>query len=966
MGLGPRPTSRALSAAVVLALLVPGAAAITPSVAIGRLLHDSWTEGNGVTLGSVHAVGQGSDGYLWIGSDTGVHRFDGLRFSGPPLRADQNIPPGAVQTTFSAPDGSLWLATRENVVRISDGSVETWASSDLRRTVGHIEAAGAGAVWALAPLGISLLTPGDRSARRFTAADGLPGAVIHAIAPAGPGALWLGIGGAVCRWTPGSPAACHVLPGVVYALFSRGPDDVYAAGNAVVAHISHGAVQILTRDLSDVTILTGSLTVDRHGSVWIGTANGLLRLRQGALEHFTHRDGLSADTVQTLFEDAEGDLWVGTSAGLDRFRDPRVLHLTSLDGLSGDVSTAVAADPAGAVWIGSLANGLTRWDHGRISTYSRAQGLPGKQVFSLAFDTKGVLWASGDHGIARLQDGRFVPGFPDGGSPLGQVFSIAGDSSGGIWFADQTRGALRLFGGRVSLLPELPQTDLFRLVGMPDGSMWLGYYSSGVVRWRNGEVQPFDLRAAGAASAPRAMCAGRDGAVWVGAGRVLARIRDGKITTWGPRQGLPPEDIQGIVEDSAGVLWAATPESVLRIVPPEPGAMLRLTRYSHVDGVHRRNPAGMYGPRIAVAADGRVWVSELDGVGILDPELLRPDTVPPPVQVEQITVDGAPLAWGVHAFRGHEIRIQYTGISLRAPERVHFKYRLDPGSQAWTDNQNQRYVYFISPAPGKYSFRLMACNLDEVCNDQGGAVEFEIVPYFSQTVWAKLLWVALGLSILYGLHSLNVERLKRRFRLAAQERARVTREMHDTLLQGFAGVVYQLDAASRQFDTHPDASRDRLHKALDQADNALTEARRTLQDMRLPVLEDSTLPEALQDVGAKAVDSGAAFSLRVKGTVAPLPYAAQAAMFLIGREAIHNAAKHSGAGRITVHLHYRERDFRMTIVDDGAGFDPAEAKKKVGHFGVDSMAVRARQAGAEFQLDTAPGKGVAIAVTVKR
>jgi len=964
MGLGTRPTSRAPSAAVILALLLPiGAAAISPSVELGRLLHDSWTGANSVDLGSVNAIRQGTDGYLWISSDTGLHRFDGLRFSDPPLRAGQEMPSGRAIDTLSRADGSLWVSFGLSLIRLRDGRLDFREDTDRHTGVRTMLDAGGGTVWLLGGT-LSRLEPG-RPRRFFTADDGLPPVRVEAIALAGPGALWLGIPGAVCRWTPGSRANCHPLPGIFLSLFPIGPDDVYGASTACLAHIAHGAVEILTREVSELAVSARSLIVDRSGSVWVGTASGLLRIRKGVVERFTRRDGLSGDRVQTIIEDTEGDLWVGTNSGIDRFRDPRVLHLDAMD---GNFSTAVAAAPDGTVWIGTIGAGLARWKSGSLSWFSVANGLPGNFVQALAVDRQGVLWLATDRGLARFERDRLVPALPDGpGSKA--VFSIDFDTSGGAWFADQMKGAWRLFDRRVSLIPGLPQTSLFRLAGTPDGSMWLGYYENGVFRWRNGAVEPVDLNATGAVSAPRALLAGRDGAVWIGAGRVLCRILGGRLTAWGPRQGMPPEDIQSIAEDSAGVLWVATPEAVLRIARPDPAggqSMLRVTRYFHQDGLRRRSSVGMYGSRIAVAPDGRIWVTEQDGVAILDPALLRPDTVPPAIHIDQIIVDGTPLPWGVSAFRGHEARIEYNGISLRAPERLHFKYRLDPGSQAWTDVQNQRSVSLISPEPGSHTFRLMACNLDEVCNEQGGDIEFQVIPYFSQTIWYKLMWLAFAAGIGYVLHWLNVQRIKSRFRLAAQERARVTREIHDTLLQGFAGVVYQLDAASRQFETHPAASKERLDKAIGQADNALTEARRTLQDMRLPVLEDSTLPEALQDVGASAVESGAVFVLRVKGTVVSLPYAAQAAMFLIGREAIHNAAKHSGAGRITVHLHYRDPEFRMTIADDGSGFDPAEAKKKAGHFGIDSMAVRARQAGAEFQVDTAPGKGTTVTVTAKR
>jgi signal transduction histidine kinase/ligand-binding sensor domain-containing protein len=960
---------RQLRALLALLFAPAVAAGLSPSVETSRLVHDSWVDASGAALGAVNDMAQGPDGYIWLATSAGLLRFDGVKFAAPPLRAGQELPAGMFRAVLAARDGAVWGAARNAVVRVRDGRVDVFPQETVRQL---IEAA-AGGVWALGVNELWRLGPAEGAAHPFGPADGLPAGAVDRIADAGGGAFWLGRKGEVCRWQPGARAECFAASGTVRGLFPSG-DGVWVASGLRVEYFSRGQAKLLHCDLQGSTVPRGALLADAGGSVWLGTTKGVLRSRGGVIERFARGQGLTSDTVFSLLEDSEGDVWIGTTNGLDRLRNPRVLHVTTLDGLSGDLVSAVAATHDGSVWIGTIGNGLNRWSAGRVTSFGAAQGLPGKTVETLAEDRAGGVWAATDGGIARFDGRHFAAPRWTGDHPVGSdTYGIAEDGAGAIWVADQRRGAWKIEGGRGALVSGLPFQDVMRVGGAPDGSVWIGSFSNGAAQWR-GRV--LETLAAGRGVGPgpvRAILTGRGGVVWIGAGRTLTRVHAGVVTTWGANDGLPPGEIQGLAEDRAGDLWLLAADSVLRIPrlqldhsPDGVPATLRPLRYDSRDGL-RVKTGGMPSPRIAAAADGRIWVAEQDGVAILDPQLLRPDPLPPPVHIEQITVDGSPLAWGVRSFRGRETRILYTAVSHRAPERLRFRYRLSPGTPGWTDVDSRRDLTFVNLSPGDYRFQVTACNVDAVCNPIGDALDFRVVPRYYQTVWFRMaMFIALGAAI-WGFYRMRLARMQARFRLAAQERAQVTREIHDTLLQGFAGVVLQLDAAERQFDTKPVESKQRLHRALAQADDALTEARKMLQDMRLPVLEDRTLGEALSEAGAKAVEgTGAAFSLRIKGSPAPLPYAAQAAMFLIGREAVNNAANHSGAGRITVHLIYEEREFRMTVQDDGSGFDPEQAKQKAGHFGVASMGERARQVGAELKIDTAPGKGTVVTVSRKK
>jgi signal transduction histidine kinase len=474
----------------------------------------------------------------------------------------------------------------------------------------------------------------------------------------------------------------------------------------------------------------------------------------------------------------------------------------------------------------------------------------------------------------------------------------------------------------------------------------------------------------------RALYEDRTGAILAGAGSTLARFRNGRWTVWRPREGLPDSPIQGIVEDDRGGLWAITGAAALRLRVPDLNAVpdgapgvLHPVSYGIADGLRLDPRIGSTSPRVAKTADGRIWICEQAGVGIIDPAALRRDMVPPPVAIEQLTLDGKPLetAGGGIAFRGRELHIAYTGISLLAPERVRFRYRLEPLNSQWTDAGTRREVTYANLAPRRYRFQVAACNLDGVCNDPGAAVEFRVQPYFYQATWFFACCVAAGGLAIWGAYDLRVRSLVSRFQLVAQERARMTRDIHDSLLQGFAGVVYQLDAASRQFGSSPEQSKQSLDRALDLGDQALREARELLSTLRLTPLEEHTLPEALEKTAVRLAEAaGADFQLKVKGRVEPLPYKVQAAMYLIGREAVVNASNHAQPSHISMRLAYSKKTFRLAVEDDGVGFDPEAAIEKTGHWGLRGMRERAARAGAEFHLDTAPGKGTRIEVTVRR
>jgi signal transduction histidine kinase/streptogramin lyase len=950
--------------------------ALNPALSIGQFLHTAWTEADGAALPEVRALAEDSGGYLWLGTAQGLFRFDGLRFTrwmAPGINLPEDI-----YIVVPARSGGLWFGSHTSVCRVRDAQTRCYEDAGRQLGGGLIGAAdaGPGGLWLLAsrydsrgPVTTAGLLALDGSMRVFGPPDGLPDGLIAAIAP-GAAEKGLRLLRAVdgCDWLPGAPAVCHAYPF----------PGILPPGGALHGQLSMRMLLDPDRDgpAAASSRLQGVAAAlrDRKGTLWAATAEGLLRVQKNGLDRFSRQDGLSGNFARSLLEDREGDLWVATNNGIDRFRDPIALHLSTADGLASDNTSALAASPDGSVWAGAGDGNLQRIRNGRIERLTWAPGLNNNVAWSLYADPAGRLWIGSSRGLFHEAGGRFEEIPTADGTSLHRVGSISGDSTGRIRVMDQNLGLLEVRGASAERVDPPRIVMPFRVLAASDGTTWAGSYKNGVV-----------LLGAGTDAAKSSPVVLHDGPthfiyedrarqVWVGTGSSLSRWRNRRWTTWGTSEGLPDAFLYGMVEDDAGGFWVLTPAALLRLDRAEldrtaDGAPrpLRVASYGAADGLHLMSWA-VPSPRIVKAADGRVWICESTGLAVVDPATLRRNAIPPPVHIEQLQWNGKPAdtAAGLASFKAGEVHIAYTGISLSAPDRVRFRYRLEPKGE-WIDAAARRDVTYAGLAPGRYRFHVAAANRDGIWNEEGAAIEFRVEPYFYQTVWFALACgAAVGLTFL-ALHRLRIRRLRQHFELVAQERARVTREIHDSLLQGFTGVVYQLDAAARQFESDPTESRRTLEGALDRADEAMREAREMLSTMRLPALEDHTLPEALAETGARLTrDTGAAFQSKVRGSVEPLRYEVQANLFLIGREAIANAAMHAGASRIDIRLDYTDKEFLMAVQDNGKGFDAGQAEDRNGHWGLRNMRERARSVGAGFSLETAPGKGTRIEVRVRR
>jgi signal transduction histidine kinase/ligand-binding sensor domain-containing protein len=967
--------------ALFIALLVsPPLFALNPSLSIGQYLHTSWTQEEGSPLPPIQALAQTTDGYLWLGASKGLRHFDGMRFvewspvSGPAL------PSQDIRCLRPAAGDGLWIATANGICRVVHSRVIRYPSLDKLpcSLIASMLEDRSGKLWMLntCPKGATLarLSP-DGTLQTFGTRDGLPGQALRTLFEDRQGNLWIGTSSAICQWSPGAPAVCSKGPSLdVVSIAEAGGGQLVIADDARKQsfRFANGQLRAAGPRVPDSSFSPGAMLCDRDGNVWVGTSGqGLLRIRENRVDRFTRSDGLSSNSVMSVWEDHEGDIWVATARGVDRFRDPQVQLFSTLDGLSGDLVNAVYAARDGAIWIGTAGAGLNRLADGRVSRYSTTAGLPSATVLSLYEDPRRAMWVGTSAGLAVQSGDRFVEVITARGEHLTRVFNVGGDRSGTVWLADGKRG-LFVIRGRVACpvaVPGLDSSDIYGLLVAVNGSVWLGHYAGGVTVVKDGIAKYYDT-SDGLGGAPvRALYEDWEGAVWVGTANGLSVFRDSHWTIWTTAQALPEGGVQSIVEDETGGLLLLTPTGILRVLRSSlnaPSKALPYILYGRTEGL--RLSVAMTNPRLARARDGRLWISTQDGVATIDPARVKSNPVPPPVVVEQLIVDGKPVDItrpGEISFRGHDLQIGYNGISLMVPERVHIRYRMYGLDSGWTEAGTRRNVTYVNLPPKRYRFKVIASNNDGVWNNDGAELALRVDPYFYQTRWFALLCLTAALLAVWSVHRLRMRRVVTRLQLIGAERARVSRELHDSLLQGFAGVVYLLEAAARQFEAAPKVSKQRLEQALDQADQSLREARQMIVSMRIPALENSTLVEALRATLEQMV-CGLPVNLQfeVKGRARQGPYEVEANIFLIAREAVTNSMSHASPTRVRSELRYTQKELHLTIEDDGAGFDPEIALTKAGHFGFRGMRERARQIGGRFSVESAAGRGTTIEVAV--
>ncbi|HEY3823781.1 MAG TPA: two-component regulator propeller domain-containing protein [Bryobacteraceae bacterium] len=972
-----------------LSSLSPAALALDADRSIDQFFHTSWTVKDGAPTGLTR-ITQTTDGYLWLATQTGLVRFDGIRFT----RFEPSngrLPSNSIASLLPTADGGLWIGFVPNgAAFLKNGRIVSWTQREglPAAPVYAIGLDGEGTVWAGTSRGLWRFE--NSRWTRSRAESGFPDTTVNEFYLDREKCLWVSTldglfylplhGHRFERVSSESPLLAQTAYGRFWMSDNQG----------LLRPFSRNADRALIPAPRGVRLDATQLLLDRDNTLWIMTRdNGIVRMAHPddvahaldkPLQHFTLKDGLTDDRVTAAFEDREGNIWAATRNGLDRFRPKNVFASPFPYGDEG-WDLALVSDTEGAVWAGNLGQSLMRLKDNRLS---RTGGV---QRITCAYrDPSGVLWFGGESSLAkviggRLQSARLPPQIDLARGWV--VQAITADKTGALWISVQQNGVFKLENGvwaQYGDVPALPRRTAVSMFTDPRGRIWLGYTGNALAVLDNARVQTFSAPDGLETGMVTAM-AWSHGRLWVGGEFGLGFFDGARFHMISSENDSQFRGVSGIVATSGGDLWLNQAPGVTHIARSEIDAVIGDTRhrldtrvFDFRDGVSGLASPVRPVPSAIQSSDGRIWVSGTTGVSWIDPSRIYLNRFPPPVSIESIAVDGRTVGSGSAAelpVSPFNVRIDYTALSLSVPERVRFRYRLEGFERDWQDAGTRRTAFYTKLGPGHYRFHVIASNNDGVWNTEGGTAEIVVPPAYFQTTWFAILCVSAAAGCLWILYLLRMRQVAAQMQSGLNERLaereRIARELHDTLLQGIQGMILRLQGAANRISPNEPA-RHMMEDALDAADAMMAEGRERVRDLRAHSEAPGSLAEAFSAVAAQLSGDGAypAFRVVLEGDQRELTPLVRDELYRIGREALVNAFAHAHARLIEAELVYRPHELQLHFRDDGSGIDPIvlTAGGRPGHWGLTGMRERAKRLGAAFEIRSRAGAGTEIDLKV--
>jgi ligand-binding sensor domain-containing protein/signal transduction histidine kinase len=935
-----------------------------------------WQTQDGLPEEPVQAFAQTPDGYLWIGTSGGLVRFDGAemvvlnRENTPALREN------SIFCLLVSKSGDLWIGTEGGgVVRYRGGTFRLFSGEEglSNGFVRSILEDRRGQFWVGTDDGLFRLQ-GDRL-ERVDGRAGIPAVAVHDIREDSRGRLWVGgssllmlDGGRVVEYRLMGGASEHRVKsiletrdGVLWVGTVSGLQRLNPSGTGRFSQVPEvaGTVRVLREDRDGVlwigTIGEGiflyraehftrlrapdylpsdtvlALLEDREGNLWVGTQTGLMRLSTTAVSTFPLPGAAGSDfstiyqdvdhslwiasarlyrfsgqaakpyrfagplgetRIRNLFRDRAGILWVGTDGhGLWRIEGSRSIQYTKRDGLINDFVRAIYQARDGSIWIGTD-EGVSRWRQGRFLNYGMQQGLCYFSIRALAEDRNGDLWIGTDHGVSRLHDNRFV---------------------------------------RDAVVQRLRDERVWAIHEDPSGGLWLGTLGAG-----------------------------------------LFRSKDGKLTAYTREQGLANNSIFHILEDAAGTFWMSGPNGVssvmrsdLERVADNPSARPAVTLYGISDGLETTQMHGGTQPAGCLAANGEVWFPSNKGPVRITPGQTTASN-PPAAVIESIVADGRTMLPGgkLELPPGDgKLEIQYSAIRLRSQERLRFRYKLEGFDTEWTEAFGRRRAFYTNLPPGPYRFRVAAYEMNAPANVSEAVIEMDWKHHFYATAWFLSLCIAAAAAAALGVHQFRLRQIHARFEGILEERNRVARELHDTIIQGCGGVSALLEASATLADADPAMKQELLECARTQIRGTIEEARSVVWDLRQSPATEGELTVVVSKLAAQlSQESHIPIAFGTAGKQRAVDHAIEHDLVMVAREALSNAVRHAAPTGVQLRLSFGPRELKMQVDDDGSGFDPSSPAN--GHYGIIGMRERIEHLGGSFVLRSRPGEGTHLEVAV--
>jgi signal transduction histidine kinase/ligand-binding sensor domain-containing protein len=964
---------------------------------LSQYAHRAWLMRDGFFSGSPTAITQTTDGYIWIGTSSGLFRFDGSRFDRWSSPDGKKLPSELIYGLLGARDGSLWIGMRVGLAHFVDRKLVVY--SDFHDNVAGMIEDRSGNIWfTRTDPGGALKTPVCQAlptkihcldeSDGFTTKSCCP---LH-LAQDTEGYIWVPTEGPLLRWKPGhfesylpkewaSTKGIETVGGVIGM-----PDGSvlvcvqHTGAFGGLQKLSMGHWESVKVPGFDGSKVDGALTAfrDNHAGIWLGTGNhGIYHIHGNEFEKFGIQDGLSGDYVLGFYQDRENGIWVVTSGGVDYFRPRKITTFSMREGLSGDIVDAVTAGRDNVVWFGA-GSGMDLLKNGHIDKIRPDQGFPG--FLAMFEDSFGRIWCGINNDLYRYDSGKFQRVQHKSGDSTHFIVGITEDSAHDIW-AEVSGGSHELIHIHdlrvVEEYPEALIPSARALAAGPNGVLWLGLRNGDLARFHDGHAEVFPSPG-GPKSHAYQVLVNSDSTVFATTSAGLVGWKNGASHLLSSKNGLPCDLVIGAESDNNGSLWLYTGCGVARIDKEEMNRWWRddtsIVTPQLLDAFDGAETGGIpnFNP-MARTPDGRLWIANRHMLEAIDPAHLTQNDVVPPVQIEKVVGDRKPYEPKdrlVLPARLRDLEIDYAGLSFVNPQKVRFRYRLEGRDMAWQEAGGRRQAFYTDLPPGSYRFRVIACNNDGVWNETGAQLAFTIPPAFTQSIWFKVICLLGFMGFVYAAYRFRVRQvtlqLRGRMYERLAERERIARDLHDTFFQGIQGLLLRFHTATSQLSKEEPARRI-FEETLKQSDQVMLEGRELVLDLRATASEQNDLPTAFSAFGeGMRRGSSCDFRVVVSGAIRSLHPVVFEELFKIGKEALSNAFRHSGAHSIEAELNYERSELCIRIRDDGTGIDSTILRQghRHGHFGLPGMRERAEKVGAHLDVWSKSAAGTEVELRI--
>jgi signal transduction histidine kinase/ligand-binding sensor domain-containing protein len=966
------------------------------------LYHTAWSGKDGAPSG-VQAIAQSKDGLLWLGAHNGLYSFDGVRFANVHRVNSTELPSGEVYALLAPRAGGLWVSYLFGGASfLADGKATNYSRSEglPPGTITDLAEASDGEIWAASTAGLFRWSKGRWE--DITERYGLPTRFLRSICIDPEQTVWINTGGTILylksRAYRFETAPWHI-DSVNNPLIARSREGVpwistHIDGRPAALRLSLRSLDkplpedILWLDKPDAAIDV----VESSGALWIDSGTSLLRATPRARDvHDADAandyplDQASGLGVQIGFEDQEGDIWLGTTGGIDKFRDSRIRKLPRI---MGEI-TIVAADQ-GDLWVGldrspAIARGLYR-----VTLDAPPRRVPNVERISAGYRSpSGSVWVGGAAGLWHFESGewRSVKG-PESlrGQPDADLQSIAEDVEGNLWISVVRKGLFKRTANTWSEYTPKNVADReypLVMVADPAGELWLGFATNRLTALSNKGERVFSA-ADGINVGNVLALATVNGKLWIGGDQGLSYFEGNRFVP--VNMGSRVSSVSGMVQSAGGDVWLNTGGGVIHVLSSDlhvwtqhPERPLKAESFNYLDGMLGSPTPLRPLPTVVEGSDGRVWFTTTNGIFWSDPARIARNLIAPTVLVTRIVADGLAFDPNETVLLGKDLRnleIDYTAASLVIPERVMFKYRLMGYDSDWLEVGSRRSAFYTELRPGRYEFRVIASNNDGVWSEAGKQVTLLLPPNLLQTFWFRSLCSAAAAALLvmlfvFRLRQMNLRLrrlLEQRFDARVEERTRIARDLHDSLLQGFQGLMFRLQAVRQLLPARASEAVVELDTALETGDRAIEEGRDAVRDLReLNPIQD--LSETLAAFGTEFAALGSqrpSYRVLLEGEPRTLDPLIQDEVYRVAREALRNAFRHACASRIEAEFVYQSTHFGIRVRDNGIGIDQhvlAQGRRD-GHWGLPGMRERASSFKGEFNVWSQPGAGTEVELKI--